>query len=36
MDEQPRPGAGGGLKVEYTADRGDDLDEEEPDEDLEI
>lgn len=26
----------GGFKVEYTADRGDDLDEEEPDEDLEI
>ncbi|GAA6019216.1 hypothetical protein JCM11491_001420 [Sporobolomyces phaffii] len=30
------PARGGGLRVEYTADRGDDLDEEEPDEDLEI
>ncbi|GAA6058658.1 hypothetical protein JCM10212_004069 [Sporobolomyces blumeae] len=29
-------GHGGGLRVEYTPDRGDDLDEEEPDEDLEI
>lgn len=41
VDEPAAPGArstatGGGLRVEYTADRGDDLDEEEPDEDLEI
>ncbi|GAA5982059.1 hypothetical protein JCM5350_000631 [Sporobolomyces pararoseus] len=35
MDEQPGTNRGG-LRVEYTADRGDDLDEEEPDEDLEI
>ncbi|GAA5898768.1 uncharacterized protein JCM6883_003420 [Sporobolomyces salmoneus] len=39
MDKNEQPGAArgnGGLRVEYTADRGDDLDEEEPDEDLEI
>lgn len=36
MDDQNPVRGGGGLKVEYTADRGDDLDEEEPDEDLEI
>jgi len=36
MDDPARPNGGGGLRVEYTADRGDDLDEEEPDEDLEI
>ncbi|GAA5938304.1 uncharacterized protein JCM15063_000696 [Sporobolomyces koalae] len=35
MDDQAGRNSGG-LKVEYTADRGDDLDEEEPDEDLEI
>ncbi|GAA5946701.1 hypothetical protein JCM3765_000353 [Sporobolomyces pararoseus] len=35
MDEQSGTNRGG-LRVEYTADRGDDLDEEEPDEDLEI
>ncbi|GAA5858405.1 hypothetical protein JCM1840_001187 [Sporobolomyces johnsonii] len=31
-----RPGGGGGLTVEYTPDRGDDWDDEDPDEDLEI